>query len=92
MEFITENNRIFLPDESGDMLAEITFSKVDENTISIDRTFVDDTLRGQGIAGKLMEALLQMLQQKRWKAVSLCSYAIHWFQKHPEHASLLSEE
>jgi predicted GNAT family acetyltransferase len=43
--YITEENRIYLPDESGDILAEIDFEKVDEKTYNISHTFVDDSMR-----------------------------------------------
>ena len=50
MEFIYEANRIYINDEEGKMIAEITFPLVD-----IDHTYVSNVLRGQGIAGKVME-------------------------------------
>ena len=39
-------------DENGKMVAEITYS-VSDKIIIIDHTFVDPSLRGQGIASKL---------------------------------------
>ena len=41
-EFIVEENRIYLEKE-GKLLAEITYSKEDENTYVIDHTFVDES-------------------------------------------------
>ena len=43
--YITEENRIYLPDENGKVLAEIDFEKIDEKTYNISHTFVDDSLR-----------------------------------------------
>ena len=42
-----------------------------------------------GYAGKLMETLAKDLEQRNLKAVPTCSYAVKWFEKHPEYASLL---
>ena len=57
MEFHIETNRIYAEDPSGRLLAEVTFPPLDEGTVIIDHTFVDASLRGQGIAGKLLEKL-----------------------------------
>ena len=54
MEFIYRENEIVLESPEGGRLACVTFPAVDAETVEIDHTFVDDTLRGQGIAGKLM--------------------------------------
>ena len=43
--YITEENRIYLSDESGNVLAEVDFEKVDNSSYNIKRTFVDDSVR-----------------------------------------------
>ena len=53
MDISREEHRIFI-DKQGQLLAEITFPFVDEQLVDIDHTFVDVSLRGQGIAGVLM--------------------------------------
>ena len=62
--YITEENRIYLPDENGKVLAEIVFEKVDEKTYNISHTFVDDSLRGQGIGSELVEKAINYLTAK----------------------------
>ncbi|MGX8709482.1 MAG: GNAT family N-acetyltransferase [bacterium] len=85
MELKQERNRIFAENESGSIVAEVTFPDIDEQTVNIDHTFVDDSLRGQGIAGKLMEATADLLRQQNRKARLTCSYAVKWFDNHPEY-------
>ena len=51
MEFQSEDHRIFAKDQEGHVIAEVTFPEVSEGTAVIDHTFVDDSLRGQGVAG-----------------------------------------
>lgn len=87
--FIEETNKIYLNDANGRLIAEITFPDVDENTVNINHTFVDDTLRGQGIASKLVEAAAIKLQNENKKVILTCSYAIHWFEKNKDYANLL---
>ena len=73
--YITEENRIYLPDENGKVLAEIVFEKVDENTYDINHTFVDDSMRWQGIGSELVEKAITYLTAKWYKVTATCSYA-----------------
>ena len=91
MDFKRNENQIALYSETGALLAEVTFPYTDESRIAVevDHTFVDASLRGQGSAGKLMIELADELKKRGLKAVPTCSYAVHWFEKHPEQAHLL---
>lgn len=79
-------------DPNGTMLAEVTFpaSNDNDNVVIIDHTFVDDSLRGQGIASMLLQQLAHELDETHRKARPTCSYAIAWFEKHPEWSHLLA--
>ena len=88
MEFCKEPGRIFATDETGKLLAEVTFPE-QEGIAVINHTFVDDSLRGQGIAGQLLRTVADTLRQKACKTKPTCSYAIHWFERHPEEQDLL---
>ena len=83
MNFIIEDNRIYASEEDGNVVAEITFPAKD-GIATIDHTFVADSLRGQGIAGKLMEAAVAKIQADGNKIGATCSYAVSWLGKHPE--------
>lgn len=78
MNYIYEENRIFANNEEGKLVAEITFRHIEEDVIDIDHTFVDSSLRGQGIANQLMLEVNKLLHEKNWKAVPTCSYAVRW--------------
>ena len=73
--YITEGNRIYLQDENWNILAEIDFEEIDEKTYNISRTFVDDSLRGQGIGSELVEKAITYLTSKWYKVSATCSYA-----------------
>jgi len=73
--YITEENRIYLPDENWNILAEIDFEKIDDKTYNISHTFVDDSLRGQGIGSELVEKAITYLTSKWYKVSATCSYA-----------------
>lgn len=73
--YIIEENRIYLPDENWNVLAEIDFEKVDEKTYNISHTFVDDSLRGQGIGSELVEKAITYLTAKWYQVSATCPYA-----------------
>ena len=73
--YITEENRIYLPDENGNILAEIDFEKVDEKTYNIFHTFVDDSQRGQGIGSELVEKAITYLTAEWYQVSATCPYA-----------------
>jgi predicted GNAT family acetyltransferase len=73
--YITEENRIYLPDERWNILAEIDFEKIDEKTYNISHTFVDDSLRGQGIGSELVGKAISYLTSKWYKVTATCPYA-----------------
>lgn len=92
MEFRTYKNRIVLVDDEEQALAEIDFPAMEEEpgTVEITHTYVDESLRGRGLAGKLMTRLITYLERNQLKAYPSCSYAVDWFAKHSEAAHLLS--
>lgn len=89
-QFEIHSNSVRYVDPEGTVLAEVTFPKLDGNIVDINHTFVDPSLRGQGIAEKLLENVAQELEETGRRAHPTCSYAVTWFEKHPERASLLA--
>lgn len=92
MDFTHSSNKIALLGSGNQLLAEVTFPDIDETTVNIDHTFVDPSLRGQNIADKLMNAAVSQLRTEEKKAVLTCSYAVKWFEKHPEYSDIVKEE
>lgn len=89
MEWKYEKNRIFAENEEGKVVAEVTFPMQDDGVVNIDHTFVDASLRGQGVAGKLMDEAVKAIESQGIKAVATCSYAVSWFEQHPECGGVL---
>lgn len=89
MEFIHEDNRIVVFSPDKEILAEVDFPKESDGIVNVNHTFVDDSLRGQGVAGKLMDELVSELRKSDVKAILSCSYAVNWFEKHPECGDVL---
>lgn len=89
MKFTQEPGRIFAQDESGKLLAEVTFPDRGD-AVEINHTFVDPSLRGQGVAGQLLQAVADTLRAGGRRAIPTCSYAVRWFEAHPECSDLLA--
>ena len=90
MEYQIGSDRIWLEDGEGRELAFVSFPLRDEHTVEIVSTVVSDSLRGQGVAGALLETLAGELRRRGQRAVPTCSYAVRWFSRHPEAGALLA--
>lgn len=90
MELKRRPDRIWLENGEGREVAFVSFPARSERTVVIASTVVEESLRGQGAADTLLEALAQELRRSGRTAVPVCSYAVSWFARHPEHADLLA--
>lgn len=82
MEFTREANGVYVYDEAGQVIAEITFAETDDpNVVVADHTFVDPSLRGQGVAGQLLDELVAMIDERGQKIKPLCPYVVRKFQE-----------
>ncbi len=49
----------------------------------------DPALRGRGAAGRLMAGVMEIVRERGLKVRPVCSYAVAWLERHPEHADLV---
>ncbi len=64
--------------------AELTLSVLSPARVIADHTFVPDALRGQGVATRLLDALLADARTQGFTIVALCPYVAAQAQRHPE--------
>ena len=70
---------LFLASEvKKNTIAEIEFEELEENVFNIYHTFVDESLRGQGIASKLVDMAVEEIKSRGGKVQATCSYAKRW--------------
>lgn len=75
----------------GERLAEMTYSHSKPNELIIDHTEVSDSLKGQGVGYKLIEAAVEYMRTNSLKAVPLCTFAAAVFKKrHDAYADVLA--
>ena len=79
--FLTEQGRIYMEDEQGRIVAEITFPEILPGVYNINHTFVDNSLRGQGIASKLVQAAVDEIRRRGGEVQATCSYAVKWLSE-----------
>ncbi len=60
--------------------------------IDIYRTFVHPDLRGKGIAESLLKEISEYAIKQGLSIIPSCSYAVLYYRRHREHASVLSKE
>lgn len=90
MEYQHEDGRISATDADGRVIAEILFPEGEDGVVDIVRTFVDDSLRGQGTAGELMSLAYDDIKASGRSTRASCSYAAAWFTKHQDKRDILA--
>lgn len=89
MEVIKLKDDLFYIGDLDNPKAYIKIERDEDNDIKVVSTFVDDSLRGKGIAGKLTEEVISYAKKERLKIVPICPYTIIFFEKHEGYHGLL---
>lgn len=69
--------------DDGAPAGEIEYD-VRDGAMHATHTWVDPELRGHGVAGKLLHALVEKARADKMKIVPVCSFVVGAFEKHPE--------
>ena len=91
MDFKYGPSKIWLENDSGKVVAKIDFPLQPDGTYVITHTFVDDSLRGQGVAGKIVQAAADYIRGQGRKAAVTCSYASAWAKPHKEYDDIFTD-
>lgn len=73
MKFLEKDDRLIYT-EDGKELGHIIL-KTDEDTITITHTIVPEENSGKGIAGKLVDAVVEKARKENKKIIPICTYA-----------------
>lgn len=92
-------NQIQVTHNPGENCFETTvdgkLSKLDyiqkERNFVITHVGVHPSLRGQGVAGKIVEAGLKYARENSFRVVPMCPYAAAYIRRHPEYADLTKQ-
>ena len=87
---VLPNGGIFFIEKQQYKLAEITYMWKNEDIIIANHTWVDDSLRGQGVARELLDALVNFTRQNKLKIVPACSYVDVIFRRDQSFADIIA--
>lgn len=82
-ELVREGNG-YVFRQNGEIAAEVTFRPMNESTLILDHTYVDPSLRGQGVAEKLVRRVVDLAREEGKRIIPACSYADALFRRHKE--------
>ncbi len=78
---IKQGDNSFYIEQNGETVAKITYQYENDTIIIANSTYVDPSLRGQGIARKLLDHLVEHARANKLKIRPLCSYVVAAFDK-----------
>jgi len=73
--FQTERGGEFVIERSGNRAAEMAYTNVGDNKITIDHTFVEKPLRGMGMGKSLVKACVEFARARNIRIHPLCPFA-----------------
>ncbi len=80
----------FLLSEMVGISLKLLINIKDDHTILADHTWVDSTLRGQGVARQLLDILVAFAREKQLKIVPVCSYVETAFETDTQYADVVA--
>lgn len=82
MQFEIGKNEIYLKAEDGKRVAYVCFEKIDDGVYNIYHTYVDESMRGKGVAGDMLSFTVKHLKSIGVKKIeATCTYAFNWLEK-----------
>jgi predicted GNAT family acetyltransferase len=61
----------------------------DGDVLILPHVEADPALRGKGAAGRLMSGMMDLVRERGLKVRPICSYAVGWLERRPDHADLV---
>ncbi|WP_135381956.1 GNAT family N-acetyltransferase [Vibrio tasmaniensis] len=89
-KWVQEANQITV-ELKPNQFAVVKYQK-DGDVLHITSTRIPDELQGKGFGKVMMESVLPEIEQAGLKIVPICSYVIHYMDRQPQWAHLLSDK
>ncbi|MCM3739491.1 N-acetyltransferase [Oceanobacillus luteolus] len=84
-------NKFYVGEDVKSPLAEMTYLESSKTMLVIDHTYVSDELRGQGVAGKLLEQVVLYARENKKKIKPLCVFAKKRMEETTQYHDVLAE-
>ncbi len=86
----TDSGRYFANIDGDE--AEMTYTKLGSALISIDHTFVPDSMRGKGVAQALALNAVEDARKTGWKIIPRCSFMQAQVKRHPDWSDVIASD
>lgn len=86
-----DKDQFYIGENETNFLAEAAFKHRDNGVIVLYHTFVDDSLRGQGIAKILVDKVVEYARENNLKIIPTCSYASKVLNKDASYDDVLKK-
>lgn len=73
----------FYIEHAGRRVAEMTYTRANASLVIIDHTEVDATLRGRGVARRLLDAAVEWARETQTRIRTTCPFASAQFAEDP---------
>ncbi|MDO5725642.1 MAG: GNAT family N-acetyltransferase [Tissierellia bacterium] len=87
---IEKKNDGFVAKIDDKVIGEIDYVK-EGDVLRANHTYVDPDHRGEGLAGKLFDSLIDFARKENYKIEPVCSYVVKRFEQSDEFDDLLSK-
>ncbi|MCP0887519.1 N-acetyltransferase [Ligilactobacillus sp. WILCCON 0076] len=88
-----QHNSLDYLDDSNNKIANIGFKLINnDTTYVVEHTWVSESARGQGLAGKITVHFLEHIRTEKKDVVPLCPFTQKFFKSHPEYSDLLKNK
>ncbi|MDX5340279.1 MAG: N-acetyltransferase [Cyclobacteriaceae bacterium] len=84
------NRGSFFVEEGAKHIAEMVYVMAGAQRMIIEHTEVDESLQGQGVGMKLLEALVDFVRKENIKVIPLCPFAKASFRKREDLQDVLN--
>ncbi|MFC4556769.1 GNAT family N-acetyltransferase [Virgibacillus kekensis] len=85
------DNKFYAGEDEQDPKAEITFQPSGENEIIVDHTYVSEELRGEGVAGKLVDKVVAYARGEGKKIYPTCEYTRSKLERNTNYHDVLAK-
>ena len=83
LKWENDDKGVFVIEEGEVRVAEMAVGISGKN-LTVYHTEVADKLKGQGVAGQLLTAMVAYARANTLKVIALCPYVSEQFKRHPE--------
>lgn len=89
LEIKKTEHAYYIGESLEESVARIVWQDTKEDVISVVSTFVDPSLRGQNIAGRLLNGVIEYARENNIKIIPVCSYVVKKMTRNDEYQDVL---